>query len=91
MSTPLEIVLKFGGPVPPPINIDPMVEAEFKQRCIDLLTGAYLTEADNTRCILLPLDDPDHPRNQPGFDMRDSVCVGVDLGPISISKCWDTH
>ena len=91
MSIPMEIILKFGGSIPPQLNGDPMLDEQFKQRCVDLLTGSYLTENNNTRCILLPVDDPDNPRNIPGFDGRDSVCVGVDLGPITFSKCWDTH
>lgn len=82
MSVPCNITFKFGRDLPPDITPDAVITDELQSRIQRLLTGQFVM--DGTRCII----DVDSPWN-PAIEVRDSVCVGANLGPISISYCRD--
>ena len=87
MTVPLNVQLIFGGTEPPNWNIDPLMLDEFKQRCVDLLTGAFVTEGE--RCVLFPLDDPTNPFLDGSAERKiDSVCGEVSIGIASVEVCW---
>jgi len=82
MQVPLDVTFKFGKGVDEASFIpDEVLTADFKKRLISLLTGKFEIDPAG-RCVILP----DLPA---GAVPRDSVCVGMNLGPVSISYCKD--
>jgi hypothetical protein len=79
--TPIEIQLKFGkGLEDDTINPSDVVTEELQQRFTKLLLGQFVMDEDD-RCII-------YPGPWKGETTRgDSVCAGLNLGPISISYC----
>lgn len=84
MSIPVDIQFRFGRDFDGAPGADPVLTDELKDRMTKLLTGKFEVDAQG-RCILEPHDFV----FDPGFAARDSVCIGVDLGPISFGYCKD--
>ena len=83
MSVPCDIIVKFDSSLPDTVQPDAVITSELQTRMQRLLTGQYKVDAQG-RCVI----DIVNPWNG-DMQARDSVCVGVDLGPISISYCKD--
>jgi hypothetical protein len=81
------MTLQFGPNLPPSVKVDQVLTEELKDRVNKLLTGKYKVDAEG-RCILDPIGDFGD-FGAGGLQPRDSVCIGVDLGPISIGYCKD--
>ncbi len=82
MAVPLDVVFRFGKEFDVRnVNPDKVLNSEFKHRLICLLTGKF--EVDSSGKCVIPAD-------LSGVGVtRDSVCVGIDFGPISVSYCKD--
>jgi hypothetical protein len=87
MAVPVDVVVRFGKDITDAINPSDVLTDELKFRMGCLLTGRYETYADG-RCVIAP-ENGMGGTFPPFADARDSVCLGVDLGPISIGYCKD--
>ncbi len=87
MSVPVRMTMQFGANLPSTVRVDQVLTEELKDRLNKLLTGKYKVDAQG-RCILDPVGDfGDFGKGS--LQPRDSVCVGVDLGPVQVSYCKD--
>jgi hypothetical protein len=84
MSIPVDIQFRFGQDFDGTPSLDPILTDELKDRITKLITGKFEVDAQG-RCVIEPLGFPFNPE----FQVRDSVCVGFSVGPISISYCKD--
>jgi len=87
MAVPVKVQLIIGGSELPEWNLDPFAIDQFKQRCVDLLTGAYKVEEGN-RCVLFPPEDPTNPFADPNFERGVSICGEVSIGIASVEVCY---
>ena len=89
MSVPLELTVKFGANLPDTVKVNEVLTEELKDRLSKLLSGKYKVLEDG-RCVLDPVGDFGDFKPG-GMIPRDSVCVGIDFGPVQVSYCKDVN
>lgn len=87
MPVPVNVLFQFGKELPE-VDINDVVTLELKDRIAKLLSGRFIVDEQN-RCILDPVGDPGNFGGPGNTELRDSVCIGIDFGPISVGYCKD--